>query len=53
MTEIFMHQGTFKILYDRLPMSYNTQEMSNYLKSSLKDYLVDYKTQYDIRQGNM
>lgn len=29
-------------------MSYNTQEMSNYLKSSLNDYLVDYKTQYDI-----
>lgn len=44
----FYHQGTFKILYDRFPMSYNTQEMSNYLKSSLKDYLVDYKTQYDI-----
>ena len=44
----FYHQGTFKTLYNRFPMSYNTQEMSNYLKSSLNDYLVDYKTQYDI-----
>lgn len=44
----FYHQGTFKTLYNRFPMPYNTQEMSNYLKSSLNDYLVDYKTQYDI-----
>lgn len=44
----FYHRGTFETLYNRFPMSYNTQEMSNYLKSSLHDYLVDYKTQYDI-----
>ena len=44
----FYHRGTFETLYNRFPMSYNTQEMSNYLKSSLNDYLVDYKTQYDI-----
>lgn len=44
----FYHRGTFETLYNRFPMSYNTQEMSNYLKSSLNDYLVDFKTQYDI-----
>lgn len=44
----FYHRGTFETLYNRFPISYNTQEMSNYLKSSLNDYLVDYKTQYDI-----
>lgn len=44
----FYHRGTFETLYNRFPMSYNTQEMSNYLKEGLYNYLVDYKTQYDI-----